>query len=110
MKQKGRNIHHKNKNKNNWTKQETAENEGNMGFKNGMLGKLVSKKQANIHEGKGNKRKTEESKKKKVFPKGGWWQKAKENDGILKGKTQGKQGQKKVEKKDFKDRPFGGTK
>ena len=43
-----------------------------MGFRKGMLGKFVSKEQANINKGKGKKRKIEEPpppKKKEVFPK-----------------------------------------
>ena len=41
---------------------ETAKNESNLGFEKGILGKFVSKKQANIREGKGKKRKPRETK------------------------------------------------
>ena len=34
---------------------ETTKHESNLGFKNGMLGKFVWKKQANIRKGKGKK-------------------------------------------------------
>ena len=38
-----------------------------MGFKNGMLGKFVWKKQANIKKGKGKKKKDKETKNINVF-------------------------------------------
>ena len=44
--------------------QETAKNESNSGFKKGMLGKFVSKKQANISQGNGKQRKIEENQQK----------------------------------------------
>ena len=57
------------------------------------------------------RKKTEETKK-WVSKKGVDGQKAKKNDGSLKGKTKGKQGQKaeQKEKKGAKKRAFGGTK
>ena len=48
-----------------------------MGFKNGMLGKFVWKKQANIKKGKGKKKKDKETKNINVFQKGADGQKAK---------------------------------
>ena len=36
---------------------EIAKNESNLGFKKGMLGKFVSKKQANIRKGQGKRKK-----------------------------------------------------
>ena len=39
------------------TEKEPAKNESNLGLKKGMLGKLVSKKQAKIRKGKGKKKK-----------------------------------------------------
>ena len=61
-----------------------------MGFKNGMLGKFVWKKQANIKKGKGKKKKDKETKNMNVLQKGVDGQKGKENNGGLKGKTKGK--------------------
>ena len=40
-----------------------------MGFRKGMLGKFVSKKQANIRKGKGNKRKNKRNPNNNVFQK-----------------------------------------
>ena len=48
-----------------------------MGFKNGMLGKFVWKKQANIKKGKGKRKKDKETKNINVFQKGADGQKAK---------------------------------
>ena len=59
-----------------------------MGFKNGMLGKFVWKKQANIKKGKGKKKKINKPKI-LVFSKEGLMDKTKKN-GALKGKTKGK--------------------
>ena len=78
-----------------------------------MLAKFVSKEQGNINKGKGKHLKIEERKRKNVFQKGVDGQKAKKKDENLKGKTKGKQGQKKIEQKeekDFKHKPFGKTK
>ena len=55
-------MKHENKNKNNWRNKETNKNESNLGFKNGMLGKFVWEKQANIKKGKGKKNKDNETK------------------------------------------------
>ena len=48
-----------------------------MGFKNGMLGKFVWNKQANIKKGKGKKTNDKETKNINVFQKGADGQKAK---------------------------------
>ena len=40
----------------NTTKEKTTPNKSNLGFKEGMLGTLVSNKQANIRKGKGKKK------------------------------------------------------
>ena len=63
--------------KNNRTKKETTTDESNLGFKNGMLGKFVWKKQANIKKGKGRKKKDKETQNSNVFQKGVDGQKAK---------------------------------
>ena len=77
-----------------------------------MLGKIVSKKQANIRKGNSrNKRKIYETKNNNVFERGVDGQKTQKN-GILKGMTKGKPKKttKWEEKNDFKDRPLRGTK
>ena len=87
------------------------QNESNLGFKNGMLGKFACKKQANIEKGKGKKKQIKKPKI-LIFSKQGLMDKKQRKNGVLKGKTKGKQ-EKKIEleeKKDFKDRPFGDTK
>ena len=56
---------------------EPAKNESNLGLKKGMLGKFVSKKQANIRKGKGKKKKIKETQNNNVFEKGVDGQKAK---------------------------------
>ena len=53
IKQKSRNIEHENKNKSN---RKNAKNESKLVLKMGTLGKFVSKKQANINKGKGQKK------------------------------------------------------
>ena len=83
-------MKHENKNKNNRRNKQTTKNESNLGFKNGMLGKFVWKKQANIKKGKGKKKKDKETKKYQCFPKGVDGQKAEKKNGVLKGKTKGK--------------------
>ena len=62
-----------------------------MGFKNGMLGKFVSKKQANIRKRKGKKSKTKKKNPKIMCSKKGLMDKKQRKNGILKGKTKGKQ-------------------
>ena len=47
------------------------------GFDQGMLGKFVSKKQANIRKGKGNNKKNKRNPQNNVFERG-WWTKNKE--------------------------------
>ena len=78
-----------NKNRDNWINKQTTKNESNLGFKNGMLGKFVWKKQANIKKGKGKKNRDKETPNVNVFHKGVDGQKAKKT-GFLKGKTKGK--------------------
>ena len=85
--------------KKNRRKTETAKNESNLGFKKGIkgiLGKFVSKKEANINKIKAKKRKTEDPP--KVFPTGVDGQKQTKH-GILKGETKGKLGKKQNRKK-----------
>ena len=48
-------------------KKETAKNESNLGFKKGMLGKLVSNKQANIRKGKRQAKKNKRNPTKNLF-------------------------------------------
>ena len=44
------------KHENNKRSKENNQNESNLGFKNGMLGKFVRKKETNIRKGKGKKK------------------------------------------------------
>ena len=69
-----------------------------------MLGKFVSKKQANINKGKGKKI----IQTKYDFARRGWWIKSTNFEREDKKKT--KEKTEWEEEKDFKDRPFGGTK
>ena len=57
----------------------TAKRESNLGFKKGMLGKYVSKEQANINKGKDKKGKMEETPQ-NIFSKKVDGQKAKKKD------------------------------
>ena len=67
---------------------EKAKNESNLRFKKGMLGKLVSKKQANIRKGNGKRKKEKQKKPKTIFfQKGVDGQKRK--NGIVQGKRKG---------------------
>ena len=89
--QKGRGIHHENNSKNNRRKKETTEKESNLGFKKGMLGKLVLNKQANINKGTGNKKEDRRNQKtNKKIQKGVDGQKTK----IFKGEDKEKKGPK----------------
>ena len=63
-------------------KKETAKNESNLDFKKGILGKFVSKKQANRKQKKP---------KNMIFSNKGLTDKKQRKNGILKGKTKGKQ-------------------
>ena len=81
-------MKHENTNNNNRRNKQATKNESNLGFKNGMLGKFVWKKNANIKKGKGKKKKDKETKNINVFQKEVDGQKAK--NGVLKGKTKGK--------------------
>ena len=72
------------------TEKEPAKNESNQGLKRRMLGKFVSKKQANIRKGKGKKRKIKETQNNNVFEKRGWWTKNKETMEFWKGRQKGK--------------------
>ena len=67
-------------------KKETAKNESNLGFKWEMLGKFVSKKQANINKGKGNKKKKDRRHPKIYFSKQDWSQRVRggEPEGVRK--------------------------
>ena len=60
-----------------------------MVLKKGMLGKFVPNKQANIY--KGNDKNKDRRNPLNIFQKGVDGQKAKKQDGSLKGKTKGKQ-------------------
>ena len=64
----------------------TEEPTSNLGFKNGMLGKFVWKKQANIKKGKGKKKKDKETKNVNVFQIGVLWTKSKEKMECWKGR------------------------
>ena len=95
-------MNHENKTKTTEAKK-TTNNESNLGFKKGMLGKSVSKEQANIRKGKGDKKKNKSTPPKKrnnVFQKGVDGQKEKNNNGILKGTTKGKQKKDRIGRKE----------
>ena len=61
-----------------------------MGFKNGMLGKFVWKKQANIKKGKARKRKIKKPKILVFYKKGPMDKKQKDKNWVFKGKTKEK--------------------
>ena len=77
----------------------TTKNERKLDFKKGMLGKFVSKKQANIEKGKGKKERHKKPSQNIFSKKGLDGQRAMKKYASLKGKTKGKQGKKKLNRK-----------
>ena len=93
------------------TEEKTTKNESNLGFKKGMLGKCVSKEQANIRKGTGKRKKDKRNPKTRIFPKRELMDKKQRKMEFWKGRQRKTKIKTELEeKKDFKDKPFGGIK
>ena len=88
-----------NKNNKQQKKQINNQNESNLGFKNGMLGKFVWNKQTNIKKGKGKKKKDKETKNINVFQKGRMAKKQRDKMEFGKGRQKENQKRKQNRKK-----------
>ena len=106
-KQKGRIIHHENKNKNNRINN-NAKNKNNVGFKEGMLGNLSEK--TSKHEQRQRQQK-KQKKQNTIFFKKGLMDKSQRKIWNFEREDKSKaRKQNRIKKKDFKDRPLGDTK
>ena len=94
------------------TEKEPAKMKATWVLKRGCWESLFQRNKQTLGKGKARKRNIKETQNNNVFEKKGLMDKKQRKNGSLKGKTKGEPKKKteQEEKKDFKDRPFGGTK